>query len=245
MPDLLVEPGPLTVVRFNRPDKKNAITTEMYVALAAALLAADADPDVLVVLITGSGGAFTAGNDLYDFLKHPPTGEGSPVFDVLTALATFSKPLVAAVDGVAIGVGTTLLLHCDLVYASDRSRFAMPFVNLGLTPEGASSVLLAPLVGFPKAAEWLYFGEPFFAAEALAAGLINSVHPVADLESVALARCQSLCAKPVQALRAAKALLRGPQRAMVRDALAREGQEFVTRLSSPEAIAAFTRFLSR
>lgn len=239
-----IEHGEVTVLAFDRPKKKNAITAAMYTAFADALNAAAADDAVRVVLFVGSGGNFTAGNDLADFLQNPPAGEDSPVFRMLDALRTFPKPLVAAVDGFAIGLGTTMLLHCDLVYASQRARFQMPFVNLGLTPEGGSSYLLPRLVGVARASEWLFFGEPFSADDALRGGLINAVVAADGLEEHARSRCAALAKKPPAALRAAKALLRAPQRQALHDAMAREGDEFVARLSSPEAVDALTRFLA-
>ena len=232
------------MLAFDRPNKKNAITTAMYTAFADALTAAAMDDSVRVVLFVGSGGNFTAGNDLSDFLQNPPAGEGSPVFRLLDALRTFPKPLVAAVDGFAIGIGTTMLLHCDLAYASDRARFQMPFVNLGLTPEGGSSYLLPRLVGVARASEWLFFGEPFSADDALRGGLINAIVAADELEEHARSRCAALARKPPAALRAAKELLRAPQRQALHDAMAREGEEFVARLSTPEAIEALKRFLA-
>ncbi len=242
--NIRVERGEVTVVAFDRPKKKNALTEAMYTDFADALAVAAADDSVHVVLVTGTAGCFTAGNDLADFLQHPPAGEDSPVFRVLRALATFPKPLVAAVDGIAIGLGTTLLLHCDLVYCSDRARFQMPFVNLGLTPEGGSSYLLPLLVGHARAAEWLLLGDAFSAEEALRGGLVNAVVPADALDALARERCAALAKKAPAAVRAAKELLRGPQRAALSAAMSREGAEFVRRLSSPEAIAAFTRFLA-
>ncbi len=243
-PNVLIEPGVVTILRFNRPLKKNAITAAMYTAFADGLNAAASDDAVRVALFVGSDGAFTAGNDLADFLQNPPSGENSPVFRLLEALRTFPKPLVAAVDGVAIGLGTTMLLHCDLVYCSERARFQVPFVNLGLTPEGGSSYLLPRAVGYQRASSWLFFGEAFSAEEARAAGMVNAIVPAAELEAHARARCAALATKPPAALMAAKELLRGPERDAVQVAMAREGAEFVARLSSPEAIAAFTRFLA-
>ncbi len=239
-----VERGAVTVIRLDRPRKKNAITAAMYTALADALDEATRDDAVRVVLIGSSGGVFTAGNDLMDFLQNPPSGPDSPVFRLLEALCAFPKPLVAAVDGPAIGLGTTLLLHCDLVYASDRARFQMPFVNLGLTPEGGSSYFLPRRVGNAKASEWLMFGEPFSAAEAKEAGLVNAVVPAGELDAFALEKCGKLALKAPGALRACKELMRGPERPVVREAMLREGAEFVERLGSPDAIEALTRFLA-
>jgi enoyl-CoA hydratase/carnithine racemase len=230
---------------FNRPQKKNAFTGEMYDAAAWALNDADTNDAVRVVLLTGAGGAFTAGNDLKDFLESPPTGENSPVFRFLRALAHHSRPVVAGVDGVAVGIGTTLLLHCDYVVASERAVFSMPFVNLGLSPEGASSVLLPRVAGMALASELLMFGDPFDAATALRAGIINQVVPETCLAEVVQKRATSLAAKPVESLRLTKRLLREPLRATVDDALSREGTHFVQRLGSAEAREAFNSFLSK
>ncbi len=230
---------------FNRPQKKNAFTGEMYDAAAWALNDADTNDAVRVVVLTGAGGAFTAGNDLKDFLENPPTGEGSPVFRFLRALAHHSRPVVAGVDGVAVGIGTTLLLHCDYVVASERALFSMPFVNLGLSPEGASSVLLPRVAGMALASELLMFGEPFDAATALRAGIVNQVVPEASLTEVVQKRATALAAKPVESLRLTKRLLREPLRATVDDALSREGALFIQRLGSAEAREAFNSFLSK
>lgn len=239
-----LEAGVLSLT-FNRPQKKNAFTGEMYDTAARALLEADTHDAVRVVVLTGAGGAFTAGNDLKDFLENPPTGEASPVFRFLRALAHHSRPVVAGVDGVAVGIGTTLLLHCDYVAASERAVFSMPFVNLGLCPEGASSVLLPRVAGLALASELLMFGEPFDAATALRAGIVNQVVPEASLAEVVHKRAAALAAKPVESLRLTKRLLREPLRATVDDALSREGALFVQRLGSAEAREAFNAFLSK
>lgn len=239
-----LDAGVLTLT-FHRPDKKNAFTHAMYTEATEALLAADRDDAVRVVVLTGAGAAFTAGNDLGDFLANPPTGEDSPVFRYLHTLVELSKPVVASVDGAAVGIGTTMLLHCDFVLASERARFSMPFVNLGLCPEGASSVLLPRLAGGVLAAELLMFGEPFDAATALRAGIINRVVPAEKLAEATTERARALASRPLEALKVTKRLLREPLRAEVTAALSREGAEFVKRLSSPEAHEAFTAFLSR
>jgi enoyl-CoA hydratase/carnithine racemase len=239
-----LEAGVLTLT-FNRPQKKNAFTGEMYDATTRALLDADTNDAVRVVVLTGSAHTFTAGNDLKDFLENPPAGEDSPVFRFLRALAHHSRPVVAAVDGVAVGIGTTLLLHCDYVVASERATFSMPFVNLGLSPEGASSVLLPRLAGMALASELLMFGEPFDAATALRAGLVNQVVPDLSLAEVAQKRAAALAARPVESLRLTKRLLREPLRATVDEALLREGALFIQRLGSTEAREAFNAFLSK
>ena len=239
-----LEAGVLSLT-FNRPQKKNAFTGEMYESAARALVEADTNDAVRVVVLTGAAGAFTAGNDLKDFLEHPPSGEDSSVFRFLRALAHHSRPVVAGVDGVAVGIGTTLLLHCDYVAASERAVFNMPFVNLGLSPEGASSVLLPRVAGLALASELLMFGEPFDAATAQRAGIVNQVVPEASLAEVVQKRAAALAAKPVESLRLTKRLLREPLRATVDDALSREGALFVQRLGSAEAREAFNAFLSK
>ena len=239
-----LEAGVLTLT-FNRPEKKNAFTAQMYAEAAQALTEADANDAVRVVVLAGAGGTFTAGNDLKDFLEKPPTGKDSPVFRFLHTLAHFSRPLIARVEGVAVGIGTTLLLHCDYVLASERAVFSMPFVNLGLSPEGASSVLLPRLAGMALASELLLFGEPFDAATALRAGLINRVVPDAELDALVRARAAALAARPAESVRLTKKLLRDPLRAAVDEAFTREGDVFIQRLGSTEAREAFNAFLSK
>ena len=230
---------------LNRPQKKNAFTEEMYTLAAQALQDADTNDDVRVVVLAGAGGTFTAGNDLKDFLEHPPTGPDSAVFRFLRALAALTRPLVAQVEGVAVGIGTTLLLHCDYVAASERAVFSMPFVNLGLSPEGASSVLLPRVAGLALASELLMFGEPFDAATALRAGLVNRVLPDAELAPWVRARAAALAAKPAESLRITKKLLRDPLRATVDEAFGRESALFSQRLASAEAREAFSTFLAK
>jgi enoyl-CoA hydratase/carnithine racemase len=230
---------------FHRPAKKNAFTPVMYAALVEELERAARDPKVRVVLLTGAGDAFTSGNDLMDFAQTPPAGRDSPVFKLLLALVDHEKPIVAAVNGVAVGIGTTMLLHCDLVYAADSARFRMPFVNLGLVPEGASSLLLPLLAGPQRAAELLMFGDFFSAADAHAAGLVNAVTPAADVLAHATARARALAERPAASIRHTKALLRHADRAAVHAALDREGEVFLARLSSPEATEAFSAFFEK
>jgi enoyl-CoA hydratase/carnithine racemase len=239
-----LEAGVLTLT-FNRPQKKNAFTAEMYSLAAQALRDADGNDAVRVVVLAGAGGTFTAGNDLKDFLENPPKGEDSPVFRFLHTLAHFTRPLVARVEGVAVGIGTTLLLHCDYVAASERAVFSMPFVNLGLSPEGASSLLLPRLAGMALASELLMFGEPFDAATALRAGIINRVVPDAELEALVSSRAAALASRPVESVRLTKKLLREPLRAAVDETLSREGALFMQRLASTEAREAFNAFLSK
>ena len=201
MSDILVhtEAGVCTLT-FNRPDKKNSITAAMYGALADALQAAEADPAVRCVVFQGVETVFTAGNDIGDFLNNPPATQDSPVFRFLRGIAQFPKPVVAAVCGPAVGIGTTLLFHCDLVYAGDNAAFSMPFVNLGLCPEAASSLLVPQMLGYHRAAEALLLGEPFMAEAALEVGLVNRVVPPTECNAVAQQQARKLAAKPLSAL---------------------------------------------
>jgi enoyl-CoA hydratase/carnithine racemase len=233
--------GAILTLAFNRPDKKNAITAAMYAALAEALAGAERDPSVRVVVLTGAGDAFTAGNDLKDFADNPPRDDTAPVFRFMYALARFPKPVVAAVNGVAVGIGTTLLLHVDAAVAADAAKFALPFVNLALVPEFGSSLLLPRFVGTRKAQELLMSGEAFDAAAALAMGLVGAVVPADQVSARARDKARALAAKPPAALRAAKALMRGDQ-AAIEAAIAAEARLFGQRLASPElqeAVAAF------
>ncbi len=229
---------------LDRPDKKNALTRAMYAALADALTDAASDARVRAVVLGGSGGVFTAGNDLGDFVQAPPTDPDSPVFRFLSAAVGFPKPLVAAVEGPAIGIGTTILLHCDLAYAAPDALFKMPFVDLGLVPEAASSLLLPRLAGPARAAELLMFGEAFSAETAREIGLVNAVVD-GDVTAHALGRARTLAQKPPAALRQTKALLRRATADAVGDTLAHEGRLFVERLASPEAQEAFTAFFEK
>ena len=235
--------GAVLHLALDRPEKKNALTRAMYGRLADLLAEAADDGAVRVVVLSGTGGVFTAGNDLGDFLQAPPTGPDSPVFRFLQAAATFPKPLVAAVAGPAIGIGTTILLHCDLAYAAPDALLRMPFVDLGLVPEAASSVLLPRLAGPARAAEMLLFGDPIAADAAYAVGLVNAV--VDDPVAHALERAAALAQKPPAAVRQTKALLRHDAADAVGEAFAREGAVFVGRLASPEAQEAFTAFFEK
>jgi enoyl-CoA hydratase/carnithine racemase len=232
-------------VEFNRPDKKNAISIAMYQALTDALQSASGDAAVRAVLLHGKPEVFTSGNDLTDFLANPPRGENSPVFRFLRVLSHFEKPLVAAVSGVAIGIGTTLLLHCDLVYAASGTRFHLPFVNLGLAPEAASSLLLPRIIGWQRAAELLMLGEPFAAERARELGLVNEVVPPEDLFETAMSAAKKLAAKPPAALRSTKSLMKQGLLSAIDEAMAREGRAFGERLDSPEAREAFSAFLEK
>ncbi len=237
--------GAVQRIQLNRPDKKNAITTAMYAALAEAIVAADAERSVRVMLLHGAGDGFTAGNDLADFLANPPQTEDRPAFRFLHAISHAAKPIVAAVHGVAIGIGTTMLAHCDLVYAAEGTRFHLPFVNLGLCPEGASSLLLPLAAGYQRAAGLLMLAEPFDAAKARELGLVTEVVPGSQLLATAGAAAQRLAAKPPQSLRVTKQLLKRALMPQIEAALAAELEAFAGRLASPEAKEAFTAFFEK
>jgi enoyl-CoA hydratase/carnithine racemase len=237
--------GGIATIALNRPAKKNAITAPMYQALADALRAADGDAAVRCIVIHGTPEVFTAGNDLEDFLQDPPLSPDSPVFRFLTAIAGCTRPLVAAVTGPAIGVGTTMLLHCDLVYAADNARFALPFVQLGLCPEAASSLLLPMLAGYQRAAEKLLLGEPFGAEEAREMGLVNKVLPAAQTIEYAQAQAAKLVRLPASSLRATRRLMRRGLDAAIAQRMRDEGAEFGTLLTAAEAREAFSAFLEK
>jgi enoyl-CoA hydratase/carnithine racemase len=237
--------GGIATIAFARPDKKNAITAAMYAAMADGLAAAAADPAVRAVLITGSAECFTAGNDLQDFLANPPSGEDSPVWRFLRGLAGFPKPVVAAPCGVAVGVGTTLLLHCDLVYAGDNARFSVPFAALGLCPEAASSLLMPAIAGWQRAAEKLLLGEPFGAEEAREMGIVNRVLPAAEAIGFARAQAAKLAALPPASLRETKRLMKGAMADAIPARMAEEGVVFGRMLRAPEAREAFTAFFEK
>lgn len=237
--------GGVQTLRLDRPDKKNALTGSMYAGLAEALDSGNSDADVRCHLICGHPGAFTAGNDIADFLSRAKGGDLSdtPVIRFLKAITLNEKPIVAAVDGLAIGVGTTMLLHCDMVFASPGSIFKSPFVDLGLVPEAGSSFLGPMLLGHARAFELLCLGETFDAERAERAGLINRVVD-GDVEAAALECARAIAAKPPEAMALSRRLLKGDPKAL----LARVEEEaaiFGSRLSAPETIAAFQAFMSR
>jgi enoyl-CoA hydratase/carnithine racemase len=246
MPDILIDHanGVLTLT-LNRVEKKNSFTQAMYTAMADALAGAATDAVTRVVVIQGHITVFSAGNDLRDFLSGP-AGTGSsdaPVQRFITELAQFPKPLLAAVCGPAVGIGTTMLFHCDLVYAGDNAAFSMPFVNLGLFPEAASSLLAPRLMGYHRAAEALLMGEPFMAEAALEIGLINRIVPPTEANGLAQAQARKLAAKPLRALMETKRLLKKSQSAEVAQRISEEFDSFGRMLKEPaamEAIAAFT-----
>jgi enoyl-CoA hydratase/carnithine racemase len=242
----VIESGPVRTVRMNRPDKKNALTAAMYDAMAAALESANSHPDIRCVIIAGTPGAFSAGNDLTEFSQAATSGEGLalPVVRFLHALARSERPLVAAVQGLAGGVGTTMLLHCDYVVAGTDARFSTPFVNLGLVPEAASSLLAPRLMGHRRAFELLVMGRPLDAAAAQACGLVNTVVAPGYVEAKAVKAAGHISALPAEAVAASRRLMRGPPG----ETVARIDEEvclFKERLQSREAQAAFRAFLTR
>jgi enoyl-CoA hydratase/carnithine racemase len=238
--------GAVQTLRLNRPDKKNALTGEMYKALADALKASDADPDIAVTVFLGLPCIFCAGNDLFDFLAVGQGAGGGAVhgFTFIQTLAEREKPLIAAADGPAVGIGTTLMLHCDLVFASPRAVFQTPFVNLGLVPEAGSSLLGPRVMGHARAFELLVMGEAFTADRAREAGFVNHVVPPEALESAAMTAAEALAAKPREAVRLARRLLKG-EPAPVKARMEQEGALFLERIKSKEAMAAFEAFLQK
>ena len=236
----------IQIIRLHRPEKKNALTTAMYGGITAAFNDGDADPDVAVHVILGAKGAFCAGNDIADFLSFAQGG-GLPMqttLAFLTKLATLEKPIIAGVDGVAVGVGVTMLMHCDLVYASPDSFFSTPFLDLGLVPEAASSLLMPRTFGYQRAFEMLVLGEPFAAHRARDCGLVNAIEPADILDAKTLEAAARLAQKPPEALKLARRLLRGD----TAETLARINEEaalFSKRLGSPEAAEAFKAFLEK
>ncbi|MEX8520504.1 MAG: enoyl-CoA hydratase [Leptothrix sp. (in: b-proteobacteria)] len=235
----------VATLEIARPEKKNALTLAMYQAMADALVAAQADSAVRAVLITGQPGIFTSGNDLEDFMQRPPQGMDSPVFRFMQALLDCDKPVVVAVTGAAIGIGTTLLLHCDFVYVSDEARLAMPFVGLGLVPEFGASLLVPQLMGARKAAEKLLLGDPFTGDDAVECGIANAVLPAGEVLPHARRVAERFNALPPGAVRDSKRLLRAPQREALRTVIAEEARLFAERLRSPEAQEAFQAFFQK
>ncbi|MBA3597896.1 MAG: enoyl-CoA hydratase [Methylibium sp.] len=246
MSDILahVEAGVLTLT-FNRLDKKNSITAAMYSALGDALATAKDDDEVRAVVFQGHELIFSAGNDLGDFISNPPAGPDSPVWRFLHGISSFPKPVVAAVCGAAVGIGTTLLLHCDLVYAGDNAKFSLPFVNLGLCPEAASSLLLPRLIGHPRAAEALLLGEPFGAEQALEWGLVNRILPPGEVNGFAQAQARKLADKPRASLVETKRFMKAGQAEAVSARMAEEGALFARLLGEPAAREAFTAFMAK
>lgn len=236
----------ILTVRINRLERKNALTHAMYTALGDAIEQADADANIRCILFTGSDECFTAGNDLSEFASGLPGDfKETPVGRFLLLLANATKPVVVSVNGPAVGIGTTMLLHCDMVFAGTNSRFQMPFANLGLCPEGGSSLLLPSWIGRVRAAELLMLGGTFSADDAYRLGLINRVCDPAETEAAALEACQKLASQPPAAIRATKKLLSGPTHEELTATMLTEGALFSERLKSPEAAEAFRAFMQK
>jgi enoyl-CoA hydratase/carnithine racemase len=246
MNEILVDntAGVMTIT-LNRVEKKNSLTSAMYSAMADALAQASADDAVRAVVFQGHETIFSAGNDIGDFLNAPPATNESPVFRFLRGVSTFPKPVIAAVCGPAVGIGTTLLFHCDLVYAGDNAAFSMPFVNLGLCPEAASSYLAPQLMGYGRAAEALLLGEPFLAEAALEMGLISRIVPPAEVAALAQRQAQKLAAKPLSSLIETKRLMKKGHASVVAERMLEEGVSFGRMLHEPAAREAFTAFMEK
>jgi enoyl-CoA hydratase/carnithine racemase len=244
--DILIhaESGVMTIT-FNRFEKKNSISTAMYATMADALVQAETSSAVRVVVFQGHEAIFSAGNDIGDFLNGPPSTEESPVFRFLHAISAFPKPVIASVCGPAVGIGTTMLLHCDLVYAGDNAAFSMPFVNLGLCPEAASSLLVPQMMGYHRAAEALLLGEPFMAEAALEVGLVNRVLPPLEANNYAQAIAKKLAAKPLSSLVETKRLMKNGHAATVNAQMSEEATSFGRMLREPAAKEAFGAFLEK
>ncbi len=230
---------------MNRPERKNALTAEMYAAIASALELAERDDSVKVVILRGEGGNFSSGNDLTDFLQSPPTGEQDPVFRFLRGLAKFPKPVIAAVEGVAVGVGMTMLFHCDLVYATPDAKFQLPFTNLGLVPEAGSSYLLPRSVGHLKASELCLLGEAIDAAEALRLNLVNQLVDKGEVLEHARKKARALAEKPSFAIQQTKALLKDTAETTLIAQMKKEETLFLKLLKSEETIAFIKGFFAR
>ncbi len=246
MQDVLIDitDGVMTIT-LNRVDKKNSFTQAMYGTCADALAQAKDSAVVRVVVFQGHETVFSAGNDIGDFLHSPRSGQDAPVFRFLRGIAAFPKPVIAAVSGPAVGIGTTMLFHCDLVYAGDNAAFSMPFVNLGLCPEAASSLLVPQMLGYHRAAEALLLGEPFMAEAALEVGLVNRVVPPTEANTFAQSQARKLAAKPLTSLIETKRLMKKGQAQLVQQQLLEEGEIFGRLLHEPAAKEAFTAFMEK
>lgn len=239
-----IDHGVMTLT-FNRVDKKNSLTAAMYTALADAVEQAQRNADVRVLVFQGHETVFCAGNDIADFLNNPPSTPAAPVFRLLKNIAAFPKPMLAAVAGPAVGIGTTLLFHCDLVYAGDNAVFAMPFVNLGICPEAASSFLAPQMMGYHRAAEALLLGEPFMAEAALEVGLVNRVLPPTEVNSYVQVQARKLAAKPLTSLLETKRLMKAGQAQLVQKQMDDEATSFGRMLKEPAAKEAFGAFMEK
>ena len=246
MSDIITErSGSILRVQLNRPAKKNAMTSAMYITLADLLNATAKDDQVRVVLWHGAGDSFCAGNDMADFLKNPPGAGESPQARLITALINFDKPLVAAVQGAAIGGGTTMLTHCDFVYAGESTKFQMPFINLALVPEFGSTYAIPARTGYLRASELILLGLSFDAMRAAELGLVTRVVPDEKLLATATETAQKLAEKPAAALQACKRLLKAPFRDQLAQGAKRENEEFSARVRSADAREAFTAFFEK
>jgi len=232
-------------IQLNRPTKRNAMTSAMYVALADIFNAAANDASTRVVLWHGAGDSFCAGNDIEDFLKNPPGPGESPQAGLMNALVDFDKPLVAAVHGAAIGGGTTMLTHCDFIYAGESTKFQMPFINLAVVPEFGSSCSVPARIGHLRAAELILLGAPFDARRAAELGLVTEVVPDNDLRAKATDTARKLAAKPAAALQASKRLMKQPFREQIKAAMKAENEEFSAQVRSEDAKEALTAFLEK
>jgi enoyl-CoA hydratase/carnithine racemase len=239
-----IDSGVMTLT-LNRLDKKNSLTSAMYTALADAVEQAANDTSVRVLVFQGHETVFCAGNDIADFLNYPPSTADAPVFRLLQHISTFPKPVIAAVAGPAVGIGTTLLFHCDLVYAGDNAAFAMPFVNLGICPEAGSSLLAPQMFGYHRAAEALLLGEPFMAEAALEVGLVNRVLPPTEVNSYVQAQARKLAAKPLSSLLETKRLMKVGQAQLVQKQMHEEVTSFGRMLTEPAAKEAFSAFMEK
>jgi enoyl-CoA hydratase/carnithine racemase len=235
----------IAFVELARLDKKNALTGEMYGQLADAISAADKDPQVRAVLLHGAPDCFCAGNDVGDFLKRPPLVEGSPSARFFVAMQELRKPMVGAVGGPAVGIGTTMLLHCDLVYAATNARFQLPFVPLGITPEFGSTYILPLLAGYQRAAELLLLGQPFTAEKAKEVGIVSDVVAPEALMTKAIDVCKAIAALPPDSIRLTKQLMKKRHAQIVRETIAEEVKVFGERLGSAEAKEAMSAFLEK
>jgi enoyl-CoA hydratase/carnithine racemase len=246
MEDIVTEhSGSILRVQLNRPAKRNAMTSAMYVALAGLLNEAANDESTRVVLWHGAGDSFCAGNDIEDFLKNPPGPGQSPQARLMEALVNFDKPLVAAVHGAAIGGGTTMLLHCDLIYAGESTKFQMPFINLAVVPEFGSSYSVPSRIGHVRAAELILLGASFDAKRAAELGLVNQVVSDKDVLARAAETAGKLAAKPAAALQASKRLMKQSSREQIKAAMKAENEEFSVQVRSEDAKEAFTAFLEK
>jgi len=243
MSDILTDKkSGLLTITFNRPDRKNSVTAAMYEVLVRTLNEAANDAQIRVVVLSGNEESFSAGNDLGDFVTNPPNTADAPVWQFLRALSVFPKPVIAAVCGAAVGIGTTMLLHCDLVFVGDNAKFGLPFVSLGVCPEGASTLLLPKLIGYQRAARALLMGEPFDAQSALQMGLANQILPAAETLAFAQSEAAKLVTKPLSSVVEAKRLMKMSERAAIEAQMSEETAVFgrmITAGAAKEAIAAF------